>query len=388
MAITWRDIAAPDFRGAAAITAGANEAIQNSFKGLAGTFDKFGQQFVDKDTNAAIRAAMGLNSIGSLETDRANVLANAGRDADVIKLNQIMQQRADALQGTEKFNQETKANDQRYRIGEEALIDTGLNRARKIITDNQADTTYAQNLIKLQQEVDSGKINLEYLPKKIQSELATAKAQQNSANASAGASNASSQLSKAQLTKLNKEIASTDIVNAALAKYSTDAVESSVQRDSTGAIIKQLPVDFGAIAAKVNKDKTLTGTQASTILQGIRANLGIDQSLLDTKTAQETKLATASFESAVKAAAKKEADSFITGLDPASWWRVDSYDAPIKAGLINAYTEAINKGMPVDEVQSILSKTNNAITTGVLHPSEAIEALNKRGKELNLKAYQ
>jgi hypothetical protein len=239
MAITWRDVAAPDFRGAAAISAGANEALQSSVKGLTGAFDRFGQQFVDRDTNAAIKAAMGLNSIGSLESDRANVIANAGQDADVLKLNQIMQQRADALQGAAKFGQETKANDQQYRIGEEALIDTGLNRARKVVTDSQADTLYSNNLIKIQQDIDSGKINLEYLPKKIQAELATAQAQQNSANASAGASNASSQLSKAQLTKLNKEIASTDIVNAALAKYSADAVESSVQRDSTGAIIKQ-----------------------------------------------------------------------------------------------------------------------------------------------------
>jgi hypothetical protein len=127
---------------------------------------------------------------------------------------------------------------------------------------------------------------------------------------------------------------------------------------------------------------------SSAILQGIRANLGVDQSLLDSKTAQETRLATANLDAAVKATAKKEADSFITGLDPASWWRVDSYDAPIKAGLINAYTEAINKGMPVDVVQSVLSEANNGITVGVLHPSAAIEALNKKGKELKLKAYQ
>lgn len=388
MAITWRDIAAPDFRGAAQIAAGANDALQSGVKGLTGAFDRFGQQFVDRDTNAAIKAAMGLINADTFGNDRASLVANAGRDVDVSKLNAILKSQQDSLQGAAKFGQETRANDQQYTIGQEALIDTGLNRNRKLVTDTQADTTYAQNLLKLQQEVESGKINLDYLPKKIQSELATAKAQQNSANASTGASNANSQLTRAQLTKLNKDNISTDLVNNALAKYSAEAIDNSVQRDSTGTVIKQLPIDFGAIATKVNKDKSLTGTQASTILQGIRANLGVDQSLLDNKTVRETRLVSANLDAALKATAKKEADSFITGLDPASWWRTGSYDAPIKAGLINAYTEAINKGMPVDEVQSILSKANSNISVGVLHPSVATEALNKRGKELKLKAYQ
>lgn len=335
MSITWRDIAAPDFRGAATITAGANEAIQNSFKGLAGTFDKFGQQFVDKDTNAAIRAAMGLNSIGSLESDRANVLANAGRDADIIKLNQIMQQRADALQGTEKFNQETKANDQRYRIGEEALTDTGLNRARKIITDNQADELFGLNKQKTNLDIVGQTESNRQSPLLFNSRMLTDTAQRNSTNSG-------TRLNNLNIGKLEQSIKDESRINAAADRVSA-AFIAGKQANSNYSWQDAINV--------VDKDATVSGAEKVLVLDRANNMLGIDKQ----SKAEDADADRAIKKSTAKYQDKSVKDSVINGIiaavDPNALFRFGSYETAYKDQLMSSVRMMINAGMSVPEAE-------------------------------------
>lgn len=336
MAITWRDIAAPDFRGAAAITAGANEAIQNSFKGLAGTFDKFGQQFVDKDTNAAIRAAMGLNSIGSLESDRANVLANAGRDADVIKLNQIMQQRADALQGTEKFNQETKANDQRYRIGEEALTDTGLNRARKIITDSQADELFGLNKQKINLDIVGQTESNRQSPLLFNSRMLTDTAQRNSTNSG-------TRLNNLNIGKLEQSIKDESRINSAIDRVSSAFIAG---KKTNSNYSWQDAINY------VDKDSSISGAEKVLVLDRANTLLGIDkQSKAEDADADRLiKKSTAKFQD--KSIKDSVVDGIVNSVDTSSIFRPESYDKAFRDQLNSSVRMMINAGMPVAEAEA------------------------------------
>jgi hypothetical protein len=330
MSITWRDVAAPDFRGAAAIAAGANDAIQSGIKGLTSTFDRFGQQFVDKDTNAAVKAAMGLGNVNTVDADAARILASSGQDVDLAKYNAAVLQKADALRGTERFNREGQTFDQNIKIGNQNLTkgeqDIAANTAkalRQSTLDMQADKVYGYTVD--QQEFD--KVHRPEIHKK---NMAQIDADINQSNAAAGASGASANLSNAQIKKLQTEQADANIVKEGIAGFSLANTD-----------VKTL--DRNKLSSLIAKDPRYA-KHSRAILDGVLASRGDDLDKADLLAKNTAELAAIAKATAGREAALKRGAAFIPSLATDRWYVHDNYNNERRAKFEGMYATALQQG--------------------------------------------
>lgn len=387
MAITWRDIAAPDFRGAAAITAGANEAIQNSFKGLAGTFDKFGQQFVDKDTNAAIKSAMGLGNVNTVDADAARILASSGQDVDLAKYNAAVLQKADALRGTERFNREGQTFDQNIKLGNQNLTkgeqDIAANTAKALrqpILDQQADKLYGYT-------VDQQEFDKLHRPELYKKNLAKIDADINQSNAAARASGASANLSNAQIKKIQSDLVKDNLIKQTSADLLKEFAPTILKDDDGNVIVDpktKLPkwskVDTPAFIKKL----TETGLPPE-VTKAISSDFYSTIGVTDPITNEANKVAQNKIIREKTLQDKAEIVDFVNNklnlTGKINWKETDNWRI---SGATEKIEDAVASGIPLSIVKTALSNEDSNRYLWKLKPEEIEGVLNNLGTSLNV----